>query len=169
MFAISGINKSFKGEIGVHLVCCELLRRNFVALCTSRNVRGYDIIVLNPKTNKGMGIQVKCTDNPKKEFPILSANFSDFEQKIEERIICPYVFVDITNMKNPHFYIVPQSELKKIIKKMVMDYEERLKNEQPEKFEEKMNPKYKPDLWAIKLDSIERFENKWNIITDSLV
>lgn len=168
MIAVSKINKSLKAEIGVHLVASKLFSMNYIALVTSRNTKGYDVIVLNPRTNKGMGIQVKTIDNPKKEFPILSANFPNYEQKINEKIVCPFVFVDISDMQKPNFYIVPQDKLKRIVKEMIIRYEKRLEKEQPEKFKEKMNPRYKADLWAVKLDYIKQFENQWHIITDSL-
>jgi hypothetical protein len=61
------VAKDFKGNVGIFLVAAKLSAMNIIALTTSRNTKGYDIVVLNPETNKGKGIQVKCTD--KKDFP----------------------------------------------------------------------------------------------------
>jgi len=46
------IEKEFKGNVGLFLVCAEFSKRNLIAMPTSRNTKGYDVVVLNPKTNK---------------------------------------------------------------------------------------------------------------------
>jgi len=49
------IKKEFKGSVGLFLVCAELSKQNLIAMPTSRNTKSYDIIVLNPDTNRSIG------------------------------------------------------------------------------------------------------------------
>jgi hypothetical protein len=49
------------GIAGVHYVVSELSRRNLIALPTTRNVAGYDVIVLTPDGTKHANIQVKTS------------------------------------------------------------------------------------------------------------
>ena len=44
--------RQFKGNLGMFLVCAELSKHNLIAMPTSRNTKGYDIVVLNPRTNR---------------------------------------------------------------------------------------------------------------------
>ena len=88
------IAPQFKGNLGLFLVCAELSKRNLIAMPTARNTKGYDIVVLNPKTKKAVPIQVKCTD--KRDFPILNTHWRDYEDRIEDSILCDFVFVDIS-------------------------------------------------------------------------
>jgi len=62
------IKKEFIRNVGLYLTCAELSKKELIALPTSRNTKGYDIVVLNPNTNKSLGLQVKCNLN--KDFPI---------------------------------------------------------------------------------------------------
>lgn len=98
---MSDIKPQFKGNLGMFLVCAELSKLNLIAMPTSRNTKGHDIVVLNPQTNKAVGLQVKCTD--RKDFPVLTSNWSDYEEKIEEKIMADFVFVDISELDNDTF------------------------------------------------------------------
>lgn len=49
------------GIAGVHHVVSELSRRGLIALPTTRNVAGYDVIVLTPDGTKHANIQVKTS------------------------------------------------------------------------------------------------------------
>ena len=72
------LEKQMKGQVGVHLVASKLFQKKLVALTTPRNMVGYDIVVFNPYTNKGKGIQVKYTDQ--KEFPIINSSYKGKER-----------------------------------------------------------------------------------------
>ena len=160
------IEKHFKGNVGMYLVASKLSQMNLIALTTSRNTKGYDIVVLNPNTNRGKGIQVKCSDFPKGEkFPVMSSFLRDYLEKIEEKIVCDFVFVDISNPDQPRFFVVPMEELRGTMKKHIENYEKK----QEEKTHKKPNNKEKkPKLWVLKLEEIEKFENNWGAIIENL-
>ncbi|MDD4877220.1 MAG: hypothetical protein PHQ86_08875, partial [Dehalococcoidales bacterium] len=109
---MSDIKPQFKGNIGIFLVCAELSKLNLIAMPTSRNTKGYDILVMNPETNKSVGIQVKCTD--RKDFPILSSYWKNYEEEIQRKIICDFVFVDIADLKNPGYYVLSVAEMREL-------------------------------------------------------
>jgi len=164
------IGKSFKGEIGVHLVASKFFAMNYIALPTSRNVKGYDIVVFNPQTNKGVGIQVKCTDTPQNGFPMVNIKFSNYREVIKKKILAPCVFVDISNMETPKYFIVPKDEVARILMEDIQSHINRMKQTDPKKLKEKMRPDYpKPDLWTIELSDIEKYKNNWKAITDLLI
>ena len=167
---MSDTKPQFKGNVGMFLVCAELSKRNLIAMPTSRNTKGYDIVVLNPETNAAVGIQVKCTD--RKEFPILSSHWRDYEEKTEEKIVSDFVFVDISDSDKPNYFIVTDKELKallkSLIKKHVSDYGEEHELSWEKMLEKEKTEKRKPDLWVIKLNYIEAYENRWETITDRL-
>ena len=114
------IKKEFKGNVGLYLVCAELSKRNLIALPTSRNTKGYDVITLNPSTNKSIGLQVKCSD--RREFPIFSSQWKNYEDKLNEKIISPFIFVDISNIDHPRYYILTEKEMKNFMKNTFNDY-----------------------------------------------
>jgi hypothetical protein len=146
------------------LVCAELSRRNLIALPTSRNTKGYDIVVMHPETGKSIGIQVKCTD--KKAFPILNSHYGDYTQVIEDKIVCPFVFVDISDKAKPRYFILSDKEmeqsLKKVIEGSMKRRGERLGQNQEEILQKEKGKK--PQLWALALGEIECFENHWEVI-----
>jgi hypothetical protein len=74
---MSNIGREFKGNLGLYLVCVELSKLNLITMPTTRNTKGYDIMVMNPATNKATGVQVKCTD--KKDFPVIASHWSDYK------------------------------------------------------------------------------------------
>jgi len=160
-----GIKKEFKGNVGLFLVCAELSKRNLIAMPTSRNTKGYDVIVLNPDTNKSIGIQVKCSD--KKEFPIINSHWKDYEEKIDERIICPFVFVDISDINNPRYYILMKDEVKNLIKETIERYIEEYQNKHKMTFREMLEmeerTKRRADLWVLKLSNIEKYKDNWGL------
>ena len=139
------IKKEFKGNVGLFLVCAELSKRNLIAMPTSRNTKGYDVIVLNPETNRSIGIQVKCSD--RREFPVFSSYWKNYKEKIDEKVISPFVFADISDINNPAYYVLTKDEVKSLM--------------------EEKNKK-KPELWALKLSDVEKYKNNWNSIIDLL-
>ena len=158
------IKREFKGNLGMFLVCAELSKRNLIAMPTSRNTKGYDIVVLNPETNTAAAIQVKCTD--RKDFPILSSHWRDYEEKI----VADFVLVDISDSDKAKYFIVSDKDLKGIlrssIKKYASDYGKKHNQSWERMLDSEKTERRKPNLWAIKLSDIEAYEGKWGTITN---
>lgn len=167
---MSDIKPQFKGNIGIFLVCAELSKLNLIAMPTSRNTKGYDIMIMNPKSNKAIGIQVKCTD--RKDYPILSSYLKDYEKEIQEKIICDFVFVDISDSKNPGYYILSVNEMRELMKSRVKKYANEYGKRNTLSWEgilgKEEAEKRKPNLWALKLAYISEFGGRWETITDKL-
>lgn len=166
-----GITKpQFKGNLGMFLVCAELSKRNLIAMPTSRNTKGYDIVVLNPETNVALGIQVKCTD--RKEFPVLTSHWKDYVQRIEGAILSDFVFVDISDSHKPNFFILSEKETKNLLKAVfdeyLQKYQQRCHLTWEQMLEKEEREKRKPDLWVIRLSHVEGYQDKWDTITNSL-
>lgn len=168
---MSNIAPQFKGNLGMFLVCAELSKRNLIAMPTSRNTKGHDVVVLNPQTNKAVGIQVKCTD--KKNFPILNSHWSDYEEQIDEKIMADFVFVDISEVDKPRYFIVGDTELKHLLKSVVTKWGDKHGRRQglswKDIVEREKAEKRKPNLWALRLDHIESYEGRWETITNKLI
>jgi len=60
------------GIAGVHYVASELSRRGLVALPTTRNTAGYDIVVVTPDGSRHANIQVKASSKRVTFFPMPS-------------------------------------------------------------------------------------------------
>ncbi len=164
------IEKKFKGNVGLFLVCAELSKRNLVALPTSRNTKGYDIVVLNPKTDAGIGIQVKCSD--RREFPITSTLWASYEDDIEKNVASDFVFVHISDLDRPRYFIVSRSEVKRLLKSSVKRYAEKYGQKNKYTWEQMLDKERKevrkPNPWVLKLEEIENYENKWQSLVDRL-
>ncbi|MCP3682371.1 MAG: hypothetical protein GY861_06735 [bacterium] len=169
---MSNIEPQFKGNIGMFLVCAELSKRNLIAMPTSRNTKGYDIVALNPETNISTAIQVKCTD--KKDFPILNSHWRDYQQKIEGKTLCDFVFVDISNLDSPNYFIVSDTEIRGMLLSQVEEYGRQYQTKHEltweQVLEKEKTEKRKPHLWAIKLGLIDndKYKDKWETITNNL-
>ncbi len=62
------ISNTLVGVAGVHYVVCELSRRGVIALPTTRNTAGYDVIVVRRDGKKHANLQVKTSGNPDAKF-----------------------------------------------------------------------------------------------------
>ncbi len=62
------------GIAGVHHVVSELSRRGLIALPTSRNIAGYDVVVTTPDGRKHANIQVKTSLKRVTFFPMPPSN-----------------------------------------------------------------------------------------------
>jgi hypothetical protein len=156
------VGKDFKGNVGIFLVASRLSAMNIIALTTSRNTKGYDIVVLNPKTNKGKGIQVKCSDvqsNKKKDFPVVGALLKTMSEDLRKKIICDFVFVDISTIEKPRFFVLPKDEVIRIIETNTKKW---LSNGKAHKESNKRI------LHTIKRSEIEKYENNWGQILREL-
>lgn len=159
------IEKQFKGNVGMYLVAAKLSQMNLIALTTSRNTRGYDVVVLNPSTNKGKGIQIKCSD--RQEFPIMQSFLKDYEQEIQKKILCDYVFVDILSPDKPRFFVVPQEEMKQVLKESIESWIFPIRS--GKSFEEMKRTEKKKQLWTVDLDNLEEYEDNWSSLIESLL
>ena len=152
------------------LVCAELSKRNLIAMPTSRNTKGYDIVVLNPETNRALAIQVKCTD--KRDFPVLTSHWKDYEQKIENKILSDFVFVDVSDPDKANYFIVSKQEMKDLLKSSINlwahQYQQRHTLNWEQMLEKEETGGKKPNPWVIKLSDIEEYKDRWDTITNSL-
>jgi hypothetical protein len=107
---MSKLNPQLVGEAGVHYVISQLTMRGLIAVATSRNVKGPDVIVTNPDGTKFAAIQVKTRRNSSDKF-----------WNVGERGLtwggpnCWYAFVRI---KDDQFSVLmaPASEVKRYAK-----------------------------------------------------
>lgn len=164
------IKKEFKGNLGMFLACAKLCSYNLIAMPISRNTKGYDIVVLNPETNRALAIQVKCTD--KGDFPIFSSHWKDYETKMESKILSDFVFVDISDVGRPNYFIVSGNGMKDILLSGIRHYAHESQQKNNLNWEQMLEreeiEKRKPHLWAIKLRDIEEYKDKWDTITNRL-
>ena len=158
----SNIQQKYKGNVGIFLVAAKLSAMNMIALTTSRNTKGYDIIVLNPETNIGRGIQVKCTD--KKDFPITNTYLKTINEELQKSITCDFVFVDISG--EPRFFILSKDDVCNIIKTNTQRFLDTSKHRKP--IEEMIATETRKQLHTLKLSQIEKHENNWNQILQDL-
>jgi len=167
---VTDIKPQFKGNIGMFLVCAEFSKRNLIAMPTSRNTKGYDIVVLEPETHAATGIQVKCTD--KKDFPVFSSHWRDYEHIISQKIVCPFVFVDISDWATPRYFVLSDIEMKELLKDIIRTYAREFGKKQGLSWEgileREERENLKGQLWAVKLDKIESHESHWETITNRL-
>lgn len=157
------IERQFKGNVGMFLVAAKLSSMNLIAMPTSRNTKGYDIVVINPDTDKGKGIQIKTSD--KRVFPVIGAKLKEYEEKIDEKILCDFVFVDISDLNKPRFFTIPKSDLKEALKRSIKKYIDKVKHRKP--LVELMAAE-KPHNWAIDLGTLTDYEDEWKKILADL-
>jgi hypothetical protein len=71
------VDNALVGAAGVHFVASELSRRGLVALPTTRNTRGIDVVVVDTSGRWHANIQVK-TSKKKARFWLLGKKFLEF-------------------------------------------------------------------------------------------
>lgn len=91
------------GVTGEYYVAGELSHRGYISSITLRNTRGIDIIVSNKEGTKSATIQVKSTQNNKKNSWILTQKSEDF---FSENHFYTFVNLDKPGIR-PKFFIVP--------------------------------------------------------------
>jgi hypothetical protein len=162
------IDKGIIGNIGLFLTCVELSKMNLITLPTIRNTKGLDLFVLHPKTNKSVGVQVKCSDQ--KEYPVFSSFWYNYEESIRRKIISPFVFVDISTLEKPAYFILSKDEITVMLQTVIKDYIDlytKKKNVTVDDIHNKEKSKNKnADLWALKRGQIEKYCDKWASMTD---
>lgn len=108
--------KRKKGQVtgiaGVYYVAAELTIRGLVALVTIRNTRAVDIVALNTKSLKSIGVQVKTNSaTSPHDFWLLSEKDKRLPNKQLSRLV--YVFVNLNPKAPPSFFVVPADIVKK--------------------------------------------------------
>jgi hypothetical protein len=104
------VSRQLVGEAGVHYVIAQLTMRGLIAVGTSRNVKGPDVIVTNPEGTKFAAIQVKTRRNTSDKF----WNVGDRGLKWGGRS-CWYAFVRITD-GDFDVFMAPAKEVKRFAK-----------------------------------------------------
>jgi hypothetical protein len=167
------LDKQIVGNVGLFLVCAELSKRNLIAMPTIRNLKGYDILVLNPNTNRAVGIQVKTARiKVKYRFQIFQSHWRDYQEKIEEHICSDWVLVDILDLEKPIFHVVPKDDLRKIIGDTIQDYAKRRMDKNHITWQDILDMEKQkqsnPHNWALSLSHISSYVDKWSIITKNI-
>ena len=153
---------------GVYFVAAELSRRGYIALATTRNIKGVDLIVQNPRTGKSLGIEVKTRKHrgEKDESEIFyqitkSSGYKILHEKLlEEKLKSHYVFVYFpAEDKPPRYFVVPKDELIELVKKEIEDYLESRKHRRTR--EELLKT---PGPQGVRIKFLKEYENKWEKI-----
>jgi len=113
-------DKILRGVAGEYLVAGELSKRGIIASITLRNTKGMDILASNSDASKSVGIQVKTTIYPRREYPqwMLGEKAEDY---FSDTLF--YVFVLLKNgEERPDFYIVPSKVVAEQTKKNHQEY-----------------------------------------------
>jgi len=84
------ISNTLIGVAGVHHVVCELSRRNLIALPTTRETAGYDVIVATPDGKNHANIQVKTSSHRRVRFWPVARKPADFRTGVHDY----YVFLE---------------------------------------------------------------------------
>ena len=106
------------GLFGETAVALELIKLGYDVININSSIQNYknaDLIVMNSNTGKSTMVQVKCgtTQN------ILVGLVSELDgiiPAIDEKIICPWVFVKVDDDFNTDFYVLSADEAKTLIK-----------------------------------------------------
>ena len=99
------------GNSGEYFVAGELERRGFTCTVSMSNVKDFDILAINRKTNNQYAIQVKTTSYKSKEWTLGKKN----EDLMGDNII--YIFVSLNELDVPEYHIVPSKIVADTIKK----------------------------------------------------
>ena len=145
-------DKQKSGNIGIFLAAAKLSHLNYLALITSRNTKGYDIVILNPETNIGKGVQVKCSFQG--TFVVLRSDVDNFMDDIQGKVICDHIFVDIADIDHPHFFTIPLNDLRQMLQEQINIYVNRARQ----------TPLSGNLTKAWKSDEIRQYEDQWQLI-----
>jgi len=160
---------NFSGPAGEYRVASELCRRDLIATTFTRNMPGFDILVVSEKSITQAKIQVKTILNG--DWSLNSKRYINFDEKAFEngkQIVtginnnkeCDFiVFVKLGRVvEEDKFYILSDEEIKNIVRKDYSSFLERINHTRPK------NPQ--TTHIGIKKESLTQFNNKWEKITD---
>ncbi len=169
----SGRNNKLAGQIGEYLVCAELGRRNLIATPFSGNVPAFDILAAD-ELCRTVPIQVKASrsDNwPSDARNWMNISF-DKETKVQKNLgrikiknrDLVYVFVAIASPdeKDPkdRFFILTKFQLQEICIKHYCAWMDGIGWKRPRS----------PESYdcRFKIRDMEKYENKWELISSRL-
>jgi hypothetical protein len=140
----------FGGIAGVYFVAGELSRLGYIALTTTRNTTGIDIIASNEEFSKRAYIQVKTRQEQQKVWPIHMPKCKDVV----------YVFVKLRSKnERPEYYIVPNDYVVKRCKELKI---KSVKDWLTRKYDHRRKSEYKALNFSIKPEDEEKYKGKWH-------
>ncbi len=113
---MSKISAILSGVSGEHFVAAELSRRGYIASLTSKNTKGIDLLASNEDASKTVGIQVKTNQGVRKSWLVSEKSENYYSDNLF------YVFVNLKDLEQPDFYIVPSTIVAKDVKKAHQDW-----------------------------------------------
>lgn len=144
---------------GEFLVAAKLLLMGYDAYLTLKNYPKIDVFVHNPKSDKTIGLQVKTTKET--SYHILECPYSEIDERLDEVVKCPYVFVHVANDKSISYYVVPDTKVKELVKEAFKRYLEKSAKEETKRklFEGKTKA-----VLMLPLKDIEKYKDNWKLI-----
>ena len=116
------ISNTLIGVAGVHHVVCELSRRNLIALPTTRESAGYDVIVATTDGKRHANIQVKTSSHQRVRFWPVARKSTDFRTGADDY----YVFLEgLGQNLEIHVYLLKGAEVLKEIKSRYEEIEKK--------------------------------------------
>lgn len=131
------------GITGVYFVAGVLSGRNYTALVTSRNTEAVDILALNNKTMRSVGIQIKAR-SPNQPSNHWLVGEKDYYMKASKAKNLAYVFVKFRTKEVLEYYVIPAIRVRPLIVR-------------------KRRSTGRVFYYVYKSD-IQGYENKWNTI-----
>lgn len=104
-------SSNLTGIAGAHYVSAILSQKGFIAMLTSRNTKGIDILVSSETSFKSVGIQIKANRDSRRKGWLLSKKDENIES---ENLI--YCFVNLKVNEIPDVYIVPSELVAKTLR-----------------------------------------------------
>lgn len=114
MIIHSNVTKAQLGAIGEHMVAAKVLAEGWDAILANMsvsNIKSYDIVCVHP-TGQTALVQVKTSVG--KNIPIGMSLRNAVKEKLNERIVGPWVFVYLEKKGNeyvPRYFVLSRSEM----------------------------------------------------------
>ena len=111
-------NKVNIGLMGETAVALELIKLGYDVININSFISNYknaDLIVMNRETGKSTMIQVKC-GTTKNIVVGFTSELDGTIPELDDKIICPWVFVKVDEKYDMDFYILSSDEAKTLIK-----------------------------------------------------
>lgn len=165
MVDISQIDRASIGQYGVYRVAAELCGRGYIAVVTSRNAKGADILAFNPKTGNTAPIQVKTGRQGVRRnlqrcvFTVITIAPKELNALVF-RIPFVFVFVPGDQQAIPRYFIVPGA---KVVDMLRADWDLDLEKKQAKhsKLFDAVAAAEKEQRFALWVKDVEPYENKW--------
>ena len=164
----SGRKNKVTGQTGEYLVAAELSRRGLIATTFTGNVPHYDIIA-SDESGRHVSVQAKASMGGSWQFGDMK-RFCDITFKGTGQIVgtlnpCPVqrlvvIFVWIQNYGSDRFYILPWTELQKILVDDYKDYLARHGGGRAKKWDSLHN--------AVSAEQLHSHIDQWDVVKNSL-